>query len=226
MAVRFNDLKPRQQLAILIGVPAVVAIALGVLIYRAMGELGPDEDDRLPRFLHRELPVSKWATINEKKVQIAEKDKIIAEKPAVELELANLEVAIKAGLDRLPLESEKAEMRLLIEKLARDIPSDTGTVQVQSVRIVEDAVSAGSRSGGAAPQRVTYLTEITGDLNGIIKYIDMIEKNPRFMLVNSFTIKPGGMAMDAEKKVVFQPHSVQMSLITYVYNPAKSGGGR
>lgn len=231
MAIRsFNDLNKKQQLAVLIGVPAVVAITLIVLIYRAMGVLGRDPEDRLPGFVHRNLPGNKWEQIVTLDSQIAEKDVIIARRPAVEKELANLEADIKAGRERLPLESEKAEMRLLIEKLARDIPSDVGTVLVKSVKIIESNQAASSRgaagrSGGSKPEQVSYQTEISGDLNGIIKYIDMIEKNPRFMLVNSFSLKPGKMGLDAEKRSVFLPHEVKMNIITYVYNPS-SGGGR
>jgi hypothetical protein len=229
MAIRsFNDLNKNQQLAVLIGVPAVVAITLGVLIYRAMGVLGPDPEDHLPGFVHRNLPGNKWEQINALDAQIAEKQVIIDRRPAVEAELNGLEADIKAGRERLPLESEKAEMRLLIEKLARDIPSDIGTVLVKSVKITESATPAASRSGaagrtgGTKPEQITYVTEIVGDLNGIIKYVDMIEKNPRFMLVNSFSLKPGKLGADDEKRAIFLPHEVKMNIITYVYNP---GGG-
>lgn len=233
MAIRsFNDLNKNQQLGVLIGVPVVVAITLGVLIYRAMGVLGPDPEDHLPGFLHRNLPGNKWEQINGLDAQIAEKQVIIDRRPKVEAELNSLEADIKAGRERLPLESEKAEMRLLIEKLARDIPSDIGTVVVKSVKISEGGTPAASRqasagrSGGSKPEQVTYQTEITGDLNGIIKYIDMIEKNPRFMLVNSFTLKPGKIELDEEKRSVFRPHEVKMNIITYVYNPGGTAGGR
>jgi hypothetical protein len=238
MAIRsFNDLNKNQQLAVLIGVPAVVAITLGVLIYRSMGVLGPDPDDSLPGFLHRSLPGNKWEQINKLDKQIAEKQVIINRRQKVEEELKSLESDIKAGRDRLPLESEKAEMRLLIEKLARDIPSDIGTVLVKSVKITENTSAGASRqastnrSGASKPEQVTYQTEISGDINGIIKYVDMIEKNPRFMLVNSFSLTPGKISTDAEKRTVLLPHEVKMNIITYVYNPgsgsaAAAAGGK
>jgi len=233
MAIRsFNDLNKNQQLAVLIGVPALMVITLGVLIYRAMGVLGPDPEDHLPGFLHRNLPGNKWEQINALDVQIAAKQVIIDRRQKVEEELNGLEADIKAGRERLPLESEKAEMRLLIEKLARDIPSDIGTVLVKSVKITESNTpaasrqGAASRTGGSKPEQVTYQTEISGDLNGIIKYIDMIEKNPRFMLVNSFTLKPGKIELDDEKRSVFRPHDVKMNIITYVYNPGGAAGGK
>ena len=98
-------------------------------------------------------------------------------------------------------------------------------VLVKSVKIIESSdaaarsAGAANRSGGSKPEQVTYQTEITGDINGIIKYVDMIEKNPRFMLVNSFSLKPGKIATDDEKRAVFLPHEVKMNIITYVYNP-------
>lgn len=227
MAIRsFNDLNKKQQLAVLIGVPVLVAITLGVLIYRAMGVLGPDPEDHLPGLMHRSLPGNKWEQINTLDKQIQEKDVIIARRQKVIDELNSLEADIKAGRERLPLESEKAEMRLLIEKLARDIPSDIGVVLVKSVKIIENSTpaaaarqGAGGRSGGSKPEQVTYQTQISGDLNGIIKYIDMIEKNPRFMLVNSFSLTPGKIETDSEKRSVLRPHEVKMNIITYVYNP-------
>jgi hypothetical protein len=227
MAIRaFNDLNKRQQLAVLIGVPAAVAMLFIVLTYRALGVLGPDE--RLPGMLQRHEPGNLWDQIADLNTQIKTQEAEIAKEPAIRKQLADYEADIKAARERLPLESEKAEMRLLIEKLARDIPSDIGNVQVQSVRIIEDGAGAGpgrDRSGGDDTHKVIYQTEITGDLNGIIKYIDMIEKNARFMLVNNISLKPGEVRLDAEKKLTFAPHVVKMSLVTYVYNPL-SGKGR
>jgi hypothetical protein len=225
MAIRsFNDLNKNQQLGVLIGLPAFVAIIIMVMIYRSLGVLGQDPGDGLPNFMHRNLPENKWQIITGLNDQISAKDVIIARRPVAEKKLANLESDIKAARERLPLESEKIEMRLLIEKLARDIPSDIGTVQVRSVKITENSgAQAASRAPGAQnkPEQITYQTDITGDLNGIIKYIDMIEKNPRFMLVNSFSLKPGKVGVDtqADNKQSLQPHEVKMSIITYVYNP-------
>jgi hypothetical protein len=223
MAIRaFNSLNKRQQLAVLIGVPAAVAIFLIVLIYRAMGVLGPDPTDRLPGFFHRNLPDNLWGQIIDTESKIAIEQTEIDKRAAVQKEMDGLEADVKAALERLPRESEKIDMRLLIEKLARDIPSDIGSVQVLSVKIIEEAGATASRTGsGDDTQKVTYLTDITGDLNGIIKYIDVIEKNPRFMTVNSITIKPGSVSQDSEKRLVLTPHSVKMSLSTYVYNPPK-----
>ncbi len=223
MAIRaFNNLNKRQQLAILIGVPSAVALFLIVLIYREMGVLGPDPTDRLPGFFHRNLPDNLYEQINATEAKIAVEQAEIDKRAAVQKEMDGLDADVKAALERLPRESEKIDMRQLIEKLARDIPSDIGAVQVLSVRIIEDAGASATRTGGGDDtQKVTYLTDITGDLNGIIKYIDVIEKNPRFMTVNSITIRPGTVSQDIEKRLVLTPHSVKMSLSTFVYNPPK-----
>jgi len=227
MALRaFNDLNKRQQLAILAGVPSAVALLLIILIYRALGVLGPDQQDCIPSFMLRNLPGNIWSTITDTEAQIATQQAEIDKGPAIQKEMEGLEADIKAARERLPLESEKIDMRLLIEKLARDIPSDIGNVQVNSVRIIEEAPASASRSGtGDETQKVTYLTELTGDLNGIIKYIDVIEKNPRFMTVNSIQIRPGSVTLDAEKKLFLTPHTVRLSLSTFVYNP-QTGKGR
>ena len=135
MAIKsFNDLNRNQQLGVYIGVPTLVAIIIGVLIYRSLGVLGADPHDGLPSFMHRNLPNNKWSVIEGLNTEIAAKEVIIARGPAAKIKLANLEADIKAGRERLPLESEKTEMRLLIEKLARDIPSDVGSIQVRSVK--------------------------------------------------------------------------------------------
>jgi hypothetical protein len=225
MAVRaFSELNKQQQIAILIGVPAALAVLLIIFIYRAMGTLGPDRDDKLPVFLHRKLSTSLWAQIIELESQIKAKDEIIARRTAVEKELADLKSDIKRAMDRLPQESEKADMRLLIEKLARDIPGDIGTVEIVSVTIVDDAASRRQSGATAEIQTVTYQTELMGDLNGIIKYIDLIEKNERYMTVNAFSLRPGGVRVNAEQKLIYEKHQVKMSVGTYTYNAAQGGG--
>ena len=84
------------------------------------------------------------------------------------------------------------------------------------------------RRGLAANQprlsTVIYQVEIAGDLNGLIKYIDNIEKNTRFMSVNQISLRPGGVRTDPQSKgkLIMEPHSVRMDLVTYVYYPGKA----
>jgi hypothetical protein len=112
-------------------------------------------------------------------------------------------------------------MREVIERLAREIPPEIGIVKLKSVRILESDASPAKRGG---LRTVTYQTEVTGDLNGLIKYIDSIEKNTRFMSVNTISFKGGGVKTDADNKtkLEYEPHSVKMDLVTYVYSSAKA----
>jgi hypothetical protein len=233
MAARsFKDLPKNQQLAILVAAPVLVCATLGWFIYGEMGVLGRDPDDHLPSFAHRELPDSLYTQIAATEQEIATQVAICLRREAREKELKDLKGEIAQARDRLPLESEKAEMRKMIEQLARDISSDIGTVSVLAVHIDEGSTLSGGRGGGGgAPaeyQTVTYQTTITGDLNGIIKYIDLIEKNLRFMTVNSIAITPGGMITDPDShKLKRNAHQVKMNIVTYTYNPAlQAGGGR
>ena len=230
MAARsFKDLNKNQQLAVLVAAPVLVCATLGWFVYGDMGVLGRDPDDHLPSFLHRETPDSLYTQIAATDQEIATQVAICLRRETREKELKALQGEIAQARERLPLESEKAEMRKMIEQLARDISSDIGKVSVLSVRIDESGGAGGRGGGGGAEyQTVTYQTSIAGDLNGIIKYIDLIEKNLRFMTVNSITIKPGGMGTDTEThKLTHAAHSVQMNIVTYTYNPAlQAGGGR
>ena len=218
---RFKALPRNQQFGILFGIPAVVALAAGYFGWKVLGELGADPT--IPGFLRREGGV--WAEISTVQDQIAEKQKIIDRKPQIEATLRDLQDDIAAAEERLPRAAEKAQMREVIERLARDIPSELGVVKLRSVRITEDAPQAAGKRGGLST--VTYQTEVQGDLNGIIKYIDSIEKNTRFMAVNQVSFRGGNVELDAsdgKPKVKYDLHTAKMDIVTYVY--ATSGKAR
>ncbi len=119
-----------------------------------------------------------------------------------------------------------SDMRQLIERLAREIPVDIGTVRYKSVNIRPEQKGAGGR-GGADYQTIIYQTEVEGDLNGIIKYIDALEKNPRFMTIRSMVIKPGDMRLtEGKDKIAYGLHSVNLEVVTYVYTAPSKGKGR
>lgn len=212
---RFKALPRNQQLGILFGIPVVVALTAGYFGWKVLGELGADPT--IPGFLRREGGV--WANITDLQDQAAEKQKIIDRKPQIEATLRDLQDDIQSAEERLPRAAEKAQMREVIERLAREIPAELGIVKLKSVRITEDAPQAGgSKRGGLST--VTYQTEVQGDLNGIIKYIDSIEKNTRFMAVNQLSFRSGAVALDSsdgKPKVKFEPHTVKMDIVTYVY---------
>lgn len=220
MATSFSALPRKHQLSIVYGVPAAIAVLIVYLTWRDLGALGKidneiDPSNRLPAMLQRNTPVSVWTDIRSTQGEIDAKQTIIDRGPAVKATLASLEADIKAYEERLPRETEKAEMREVIEKLARDIPKDIGTVELKSVRIVDDA---GERNGNM--RTITFQTDLTGDLDGILKYIDQLEKNQRFMSVSTLSIKGGAVTADlVGHKPIFAPHSVHMDIVTYVYNP-------
>jgi len=205
----FNQLDKRQQIAVVVGVPVLIVGLLGYLTWGQLVKLGPDES--VPGFLQR--PGGYWTDIINTDAAIAEQEAIIATGPEVDRQLKELTDEIALAEDRLPLEAEKTEVRQLIEKLARDIPPSVGRVDFKAVRIIEGGIVKGQDY-----QPVTYMVEITGDLNGAIKYIDSIEKNIRFMMVKNLTLNPGTLSLDQEsQRVVSSLHQVNLEIVTYVY---------
>jgi len=205
----FSTLDKRQQITVLIAVPAAIVLLLGYFSWRALTKLGPDP--AVPTFIHR--PAGIWGQIIEVQDQITAKEAIIAREASIKARLAALESEIKIADERLPKEAEKPEIRQLIEKLARDVPTSIGSVQFKGVKIIEGAAAKGQDY-----QPVSYQTEVAGDLNGIIKYIDSIEKNTRFMAVRNVTIKPAGVTLDTpNQRVVAGLHQVNLDIVTYVY---------
>lgn len=226
VASRFKALPRNQQMGIIFGVPAAVVLLFAYMTWQVMAQLGADPG--VPSLLRRD-GIGKWSEITGVEDQIAEKQRVIDRKPEIERKLTELKDEITAAEERLPREAEKAQMREVIERLARDIPPEMGTVKFKSVRILEDdggagAATAGSRRG--ALRTLTYQTEVMGDLNGIIKYIDSIEKNRRFMSVNTISLKGGGVKSDPDSKgkLVYELHTAKMDLVTYVY--ASTGKAR
>lgn len=228
VASRFKALPRNQQMGIVFGVPAAVTVLFAYLTWQVMAQLGADPG--IPSLLRRD-GMGKWADITGVEDQIAVKQRVIDRKPEIQRRLSELQSEISAAEERLPREAEKAQMREVIERLARDIPPEMGVVKLKSVRIIEDAGATGAAAAGAASKRgslrtLTFQTEVTGDLNGIIKYIDSVEKNRRFMSVNTISFKGGGVKSDPDSKgkLVYELHSAKMDLVTYVY--ASTGKAR
>ena len=218
LASRFNGLPRNQQQFIIYGVPVALALGFVYMTWGVMAKLGSDPG--IPSFLRREN-TGLWSSISDVENQIAVKQAVIDRKPQIARRLGEIQDDIAAAEQRLPREAEKAQMREVIERLARQIPPEIGAVKLRSVRIVEEASSAGNKGGLST---VTYQTEVSGDLNGLIKYIDSIEKNTRFMSVNTISFKGGSVRVDPEikGKLVYEPHSMKMDLVTYVYAAGKS----
>jgi hypothetical protein len=220
---RYKALPKQQQLAVLFGVPVLLTAVFGYLAYEAMGKNGPD--DELPTILHRsDIADSQWSQINQMKDQITAQEAIIAEGPAVDRKLREIEEQTGEIEAILPRDEEKSEIRQMFGLLAKEVPSEFGNVKVVSVQITPNS----GQPGGAKSDynTVRYLLDTTGELNGIISFIDAIEKpsarNPRFMSVAKITWKGGDVKEDSSKgsgKATFEAHSVQIEVLTYTYTP-------
>lgn len=226
LTARFKALPRPQQLAVLFAAPVLICLAGGYVLWQDLAKLGPDEG--VPAMLRRSTGNGLWNEIATVREGIAQKEAIIAERPKVRAQLQALQDDIAAAEERLPREAEKAQMREVIQRLARDIPADIGVVRLLAVRINEgDRASAGRGSAGQPElQTITYQTEIEGDINGIIRFIDAVEKNPRFMKVNAIQLRGGSVKADMEAKPprpAFGMHSVRLDLVTFVYS--RKGGG-
>jgi len=221
LTARYKALPRQQQLIAAFAVPVAIAGLFIWLTAKDLAKLGPDE--AVPQLLQRSnAGQSLWEQIEALKVEIAEKDAIIAQRDDILAQLAELQVDIDAAESKLPRLAEKALMREVIQRLAREVPADVGTVQIKSVRIIEDeGLKSGRTSGRGELSTLTYQTELLADTNGLIKFIDKIEKNERFMTVNTVGLRSGDITADLTSEVpkaVYMPHSVRLDIVTYVYS--------
>lgn len=212
----------RNQLFVLYGVPAVIIIGLAYWGWRELAVLGIidnelDPGNHLPAFLQRDDPESLWAQITSTQKDIDGYQQTINQEPAITKQLASLKADIEEKKDQLPRESEKSEMRDILERLAREIPKDFGMVKIMSVSISD---SASNRSAANEARTVTYSVNLIGDQEGILKYIDSIERYRRFMVVNRIALHSGGLSVDEhEHMIVKLPHQVQLEIQTKIYVP-------
>lgn len=224
----FSRLPKPAQYAILASVPVAVCVLIGYFIWVDLKMLG--KDPKMNRFLTVSDAKSLWTQIAAKQAEgDGLKGQLAQEKQVNERYIAALAEKEDAE-SRLPREAEKAEIRQRIEELARQIPSNIGKVTVNSVTIGQNAGAAAARRGGvgvAAPESMTFKAAIDGDYNGIIAFVDAIEKNPRFMAVNQLSIRSGGIESSKDSgKILYQRHSANIEIVTYIYNPTPTGKGK
>jgi hypothetical protein len=216
LAARFNTLPPTQKKVVLF-LPALVLVSyFSYLSWDLLGTLGPDE--KVPAILRREvISDSLWAQVNGLQSQIDEQQQKIDKRKEYERQLRDLQDQIKEIEDILPTEQDKTEIRQVIQALTKEVPAEFGTVTLLSVNISEGVAKKGDNYRSA-----TYSIEVQGELNAIISYIDLLEKpsakNQRFMAVNNVTLRPGAMSAKGNS-INYGPHSVLISLVTYIYQP-------
>jgi Tfp pilus assembly protein PilO len=209
---------------------AALALALTAMFawfaWSALGRLG--HDDAVPSIIRRQETGSLFAQIDETMTQIAAQNAIAAKLEERKAVLASMRADMEKARKRLPTEAEKTGVRQLIEDLARQVGSAANPLQVKSVSIRESAATGGSRGAtGAAYKTLEFQTAITADMDGLIQYINLIERNERFMTVESISIAGGKVTLDrATSKVVPSPHAINLRIVTYIDTSAVAAGPR
>lgn len=212
----------KNQLMIQHGIPAAIFLLGLFWVYKGLGTLGQidnaiDTDNKFPSMLQRNTPDGIWATIDQTQTQIATLDATIATGPDIAKRLAALQDDIRNAQAQLPRETEKAEMRDLIERLAKEIPKAVGVIEIKSVAIKDDTERS---AGGTEPRTLSFTVDLVGQQDAIIDYIYAIERNQRFMTVDSISLQSGGLTVDpVSHHIIDGLHKVKLNIVTYVYNP-------
>lgn len=202
----------------LIVIAAATVVLSGTVIYFLAGSLHRlGNDPGVPGFLRRAGDDSSlYAQIAAKETAIAAQNAIAARLPERQALLDSMKADIAAARKRLPTDAQKAEVRQLIEDLARQVGSSSGALVVRSVAIREAAPST-ARGAASDYKSVEYQTSVTADMDGIIQYINLIERNERFMTVEGIQLTTGGVATSADSgKVEGKPHTAQLRIVTYI----------
>jgi len=227
--VNFDVLKKLEKKHWLIIIASVTLILCGTIGYFLAGSLHRlGQDEGVPSIIRAAGDdQSLYAQIAARESAIAEQNLVYAKlKERTDL-LSGMKADIAAARKRLPTEAQKAEVRQLIEDLARQVGSSSGALVVRSVAIREAAAAAGGRGSVADYKTIEYQTQVSADLDGVIQFINLIERNERFMTVEGIQLSSGGVATDlASGKIEGQPHSVTLRIVTYIDSTAAASGRR
>lgn len=212
----------------LIIVASATVVLSGIILYFLAGSLHRLGDDPgVPGFMRRAGDeTSLFAQIAAKEAEIAAQNAIAAKLPERQALLDSMKADIEAARKRLPTDAQKAEVRQLIEDLARQVGSASGALVVRSVAIREAAPTTG-RAAASDYKSVEYQTAVTADMDGIIQFINLIERNERFMTVEGIQLTTGGVAFNSESgKVEPKPHTAQLRIVTYIDSSGTPTGPR
>jgi hypothetical protein len=226
-AVNVQTLKnlPRKQWLIIIG--AATALLSGVILYLLAGSLNRlGEDLGVPAFMRRAgNEQSLYAQIKGKEEAIRAQELIASKISERQAQLDSMKADIQAARKRLPTEAQKAEVRQLIEDLGRQVDS---ALTVTSVSIRE-AAGAKTPARGAAGDytSIEYQTTVSADMDGIIEFINLVERNERFMTVEGLQLTSGGVTVNRERgKIENKPHTAQLRIVTYIDSAGDQAGAR
>lgn len=221
-----KNLQRKHWLMIIGGATLVFASGFTYLAAGSLHRLG--EDPGVPSFLRRTGDEqSLFAQIAARQSAIAEQNAVAAKYEQRKAILDGMKADIAAARKRLPTEAQKAEVRQLIEDLARQVGSGENALVVKSVSIREAAPTTGRKAANDY-QTIEYQTNVSADMDGIIQFINLVERNERFMTVEGIQLTTGGVssASEAGGKVTGKPHSVQLRIITYIDSSGRQAGGK
>lgn len=194
---------------------AALAGLFGYLLARSLRQLG--EDPQLPALLRRAgNEQSLYARIRATEAQIAEQEAVAARYAERKALLDGMKHDIAAARRRLPSEAQKPEMSQLIYDLARQVQGSVGTFTIASLAIQEAGQGQGGR-GRQDYQTVVYQVTANADFDSILAFINLVERNDRFMTLDGIQITSGGVQVERDSGVLtYKPHTVQLRIVTYV----------
>ncbi|MCS6971226.1 MAG: type 4a pilus biogenesis protein PilO [Planctomycetota bacterium] len=219
-------LTPRHWL-IIIAVATVAISGLFIfLAWRVLQRLGPDPG--MPALLQRFAGAGEqtlFAQIAAAEAEIARQEGEAARYPERKALLESMQNDIAAARRRLPSEAQKPEMAQLIYDLARQVQGGPGGFTIVSLTITESASEA--RGKRQNYQTVVYQVQVTSDIDGIIHFINLVERSDRFMTIEGIQITSGGVHSDRETGAIeYKPHTAQLRIVTYVDTSANEPGPR
>lgn len=221
-----KNLQRKHWLMIVGGATLVLVGGIGYGLAGSLHRLG--DDPGVPSLLRRAGDgQSLFAQIAAQQAAIAEQEAVAAKYEQRKAILDNMKADIAAARKRLPTEAQKAEVRQLIEDLARQVGSGENALVVNSVAIREAAPAAGRRAA-TDYQTIEYQTSISADLDGVIQFINLIERNERFMTIEGIQLTSGGVSSpsDSGGKVTGRPHNVQLRIVTYIDSSGRQVGAK
>lgn len=222
----FIEKLERKHWLIVVGVATL--LVTGVFAYLTMGSLRRlGVDPEVPAIIRSSGDASSlFAQIADKEQAIAKEQQVAAKYKEREALLTSMKADIESARKRLPSEVKKGEVRQLIEDLARQVGTATGALTVKTVSIRESAATA-ARGASQDYRTVEYQIAVSADLDGLIQFINLIERNEQFMTVEGIQLTAGAVAVDRTGgKIEAKPHNVQLRIITYIDATALAGAGR
>ncbi|MEK7412645.1 MAG: hypothetical protein AAB263_04935 [Planctomycetota bacterium] len=214
---------------IIIGAVTLLLAALFVFLANsALNELGQEENGSVPTFLLRAGDAdARWTQITDLRKQIDEQEKVAKQLVEKRKRLESMQLDIEAARKRLPsaAEAQRAAMYQMLFGLSVQATSGTNAVTMKSFGI--DFKGGGSSRGRSAGDivKVEISTQVLADMDGLIRFLNLIERHERLMIVESIMLTNGGVAKNEEtKRIEVKPHSVSLKIVTYIDNSITTDG--